>query len=119
MIRTLALIGDGSADPLEHLFLDRPEQFRLLFQGNVVDVVEIERAPLGQIEAALALLLGAGERALFVAVQFAFDQLRRKERAADLDVGKPVAVRIAMDRGGQQVLAHARLAVQQARWRRS
>ena len=84
MIRTLALIGGGAADALEDLLLDRPQQLGLLFQGDVVDVVEIERAALGQVEAAFALLVGAGERAFFVAVQFAFDQLRRERACSPL-----------------------------------
>ena len=109
----------AAADALEHLLLDRPQELRLLLQGDVVDVVEVERAAFGQIEAALALLLGAGERAFFVAVELAFDQLRREQRAADLDVGELAAVGVAMDGRGQQVLAHARLAAQAARWRRS
>ncbi len=113
MIRTSALMGVRAADALEDLFLDRPQQLRLLLQGDVVDVVEVERAAFGQVEAALALLLGAGERAFFVAVEFALDELRREERAADLDEGEAVAVRVAVDRRGQQVLAHARLAAQQ------
>ncbi len=69
--------------------------------------------PSAEIEAAFALLLGAGERAAFVAVEFAFNQLRREECAADFDVGEIAAVGVAVDRGGQQVFAHARLAVQE------
>ena len=84
----VGLDGRRAADPLEHLLLDRPEQLRLLLQGDVVDVVEVEGAAFGQVEAALAALVGAGERALLVAVEFAFDELRREERAADLDEGE-------------------------------
>ena len=97
MIRTSALMGERAADALEHLFLDRPQELRLLLHGNVVDVVEVERAAFGQVEASFALLLGAGERAFFVAVEFAFDELRREERAADFDEGEFAAVRVAVD----------------------
>ena len=69
--------------------------------------------PSARSKRPLRLLVGPGERALLVAVELALDELRREERAADLDVGKPVAVRVAMDDAGQQVLAHARLAAQQ------
>ena len=44
----------GAADPLEHLLLDRAQELGLLFQGDVVDVVEVERAAFGQVEAAHA-----------------------------------------------------------------
>ena len=85
----------------------------MLLQGDVVDVVEIERSAFGQVEPPVPLLFGAGERASFVAVEFAFDQLGREEGAADFDVRETVAVAAAVDRRRHQVLAHARLAAQQ------
>ena len=76
----VGLDGRRAADPLVDLLLDRPQELRLLLQGDVVHVVEIERAVFGQFEAALAALLGPGERAFFVAVELALDEVLR-ERA--------------------------------------
>ena len=109
----VGLDGRGAADALEDFLLDRPQQFRLLRQGDVVNVVEIEGAAFGQIEAAFAALVGAGEGALLVPVKLALDELRGKERAAGLDEGEAVAVGAAMDDAGHQVLAHAGLAAQE------
>ena len=50
----VGLDGRGAADALEDLLLDGPQQLRLLLQGDVVDVVEVERSAFGQVEAALA-----------------------------------------------------------------
>ena len=46
---------------------------------DVVDVVQVECPAFGQFEPALASLVGAGEGAFFVTVEFAFDQLRREQ----------------------------------------
>ena len=85
----------------------------MLAERDVVDVVEIEGAAFGQIEAAFAALVGAGEGALLMAVELALDELRREERATDLDVGEALAVAEAMDHPRDQVLAHAGLAAEE------
>ena len=112
--------GDGraAAHSFEDFLFDGSEQLRLLLQRDVVDVVEVERTSFGQIEASRPLLLGPGKRSFLVTVQFALDEIRRKKRAADLDEGKALAVRVAVDDRGDQVLAR-RSRRTGARWRRS
>ena len=112
-MRTSALMGVVPPTRSNTFSSIARKQLRLLGQGNVVDVVEIEGAAFGQIEAAFAALVGAGEGALLVAVEFALDELRREERATDLDVGEALAVGEAMDDAGDEVLAHAGLAAEE------
>ena len=89
-----------------------------MLQGDVVGVVQVERAAFGQFETALAALFGAGEGALLVAVELALDQLAGIQRAAGLDEGARPPRGIAMDGRGDQVLAATGFAAQAARWRR-
>ena len=75
--RTLTLIGLGAAEPLELALLQHAQQLDLRRQVDVADLVEEQRAALGQLEAALLARLGAGERALLVAEQLRLDQACR------------------------------------------
>ncbi len=72
---------------------------------------------MGRLEEAGLGRAGAGERALLVAEQLGFQQVRRERRAVDLHErrGRPGAV--VVDRLGQQLLARPRLARQQHRRR--
>src|SRR5690606_2545654 len=65
--------------------LERAEQLRLGGQGEVADLVEEERAAAGRLEEALAVAVGAGERAPGVAEQLALHQLRRERAAVEGD----------------------------------
>src|SRR5262249_11452937 len=77
----------GSSDPLETPFLKDAEQLGLHRQGNLGNFVEQNRAVVGKFEAALALSNGPRIRALFVAEQFAFQQVLRQCSAIDRDKG--------------------------------
>jgi len=80
-MRTLALIA-SCRRPVRRPFLNHPQQFGLMFQGDVVHVVQVNGAAFGQLEPALARLVGSGKRTGLVAVQLAFDQRRREQIAA-------------------------------------
>src|SRR5262245_29766611 len=56
-----------AADALELLLLQHAQQFRLRLERQLAYLVEEQRAPVRQLEAAAALLGGAGEGALLVA----------------------------------------------------
>src|SRR3546814_15841866 len=73
------------ADPLDHALLQETQQLDLERQRNVADFVEEQRAPRRLFDLADHGLDRAGERALFVAEQFAFEQISEERR-----VGKGV-----------------------------
>ena len=53
-----------AADRLDHLLLQRAQDLRLRLQAHVANLVEEQRAAVGQLELAAAIGDGAGERAL-------------------------------------------------------
>ena len=77
--------GARAAEPLDGPVLQHAQQLHLHRQRHVVDVVEEDRAAVGQLEAAGPILDRAGERAALVAEQLRLDQRFREERAADRD----------------------------------
>ena len=62
------------ADRIDLAFLQRAQQLDLRFERQLADLVEEQRAAVGFLELADALVGGAGERALLVAEQ---DRTRR------------------------------------------
>jgi hypothetical protein len=59
--------------PLEFAGFQHPQQLDLLPRRHVGDLVEEQRAAVGQLEAAHAVRLGVGERALHMAEQLALE----------------------------------------------
>ena len=104
-----------AADPFDLAFLDRAQQLGLQVRLEVADLVEEQRAAVGQLELADALLDRAGERALFVAEQRALDQLARNRRDVDGDERRLGVRRLAMQQAGEQFLAGAAFAEDQHR----
>ena len=96
------------------MLLQHAQDLRLRVGAHVADFVEEQRAAVGLLEAADALLVGAGERALFVAEQLRFEQVLLQRRAVHLDEVARRAQRVVVDRAGDQLLAGARLAADQA-----
>ena len=87
---------------------------RLGVGAHVADFVEEQRAAVGLLEAADALLVGAGERPLLVAEQLRLEQVLLQRGAVDLDEVAPGAQRVVVDGAGDQLLAGAGLAADQA-----
>ena len=77
--------GLGAAQPLELALLQHAQQLDLRREVQLADLVEEQRAAVGQLEAPLLGGVRAGERALLVAEQLRLDQVVRQRRAADLD----------------------------------
>ena len=73
------------------------------------------RAAVGQLELALLLLAGAGERALLVAEQLRFEQRLGQRRAGDRHERLRGAVAGVVDGARDQLLAGAALALDQHR----
>src|SRR6202453_32782 len=66
--------GLVASQPLEFLFLQRPQQLWLQLQTNVVNFIQEQRAAIGNFETAAFLHQSAGERTLLMSEQFAFDK---------------------------------------------
>ena len=103
------------SDALELAFLKDAQQLGLQFRRQIADLVEKDRALVGQLEPTLAHRHGAGERAAFVAEQLAFDQRRRKRGAVHAHQGSVPSRTPIVYRAGKQLLAGSRLAEQQHR----
>ena len=83
----VAVARDVAADALVHALLQDAQQLHLHRQAHVADLVEEQRAALGDFETALAGGDGAGEGALLVAEQLALEQLGGNGAAVDGDEG--------------------------------
>ncbi len=73
------------ADRIDLAFLQRAQQLDLGVERQLADLVEEQRAAVGLLELADALVDGAGERALLVAEQDALDQVLGDRAAVDDD----------------------------------
>ena len=79
-------------------------------QGHLADLVEEQRAAVGELELARLHPVRAGERAALVAEELALEQGRRQGRAVDLDAGARAADRGVVDGARDELLAHSRFA---------
>jgi hypothetical protein len=105
------------SDPHEGAGFQDAQQLDLQRQRHLGDLVEQDGAAVGALEEALVLPVGAGEAALFVAEQLAFDQLRRDGTAVDREERCALALGQVVDRARRELLAGAALADQQHRGR--
>src|SRR6266404_5230597 len=104
------LDGLVTADALDFAFFQYAEQLCLHRHGHVADFIEKQRAAFSLFEFAYALDGRAGERSLFVAKEFRFDQFRGNSRAIQRDEWMLVARRFLMDGARNEFLASAGLA---------
>ena len=63
-----------AADAIEGFLLQDAQQFGLELERHLADFVEQQTSRRGALEIAAVALLGAGECALFMAEQLAFDE---------------------------------------------
>ncbi|MPM62402.1 hypothetical protein SDC9_109273 [bioreactor metagenome] len=106
-----------SAHAVEMAVRQHPQQTRLQVKRHVADFVEEQRAALGLLEAATALRLRAGERAAFMAEQFAFQQILGDGRRVDGHERAARDRRVLVQRTRHQLLARAGFARDQHRHR--
>src|SRR5262245_5626616 len=97
------------ADALELAVLQDPQELRLQLQGKVADLVEEERASVGELEPAGLSRERAGERAFLVPEELAFDDAGRKSGAVHLHQDLVLAPAHAVNRADDQLLACSRL----------
>ena len=76
-------LRDGRADRQDLALLQNPEELRLRLRRHVADLVQEQGAFVRRLQQAGLVLRGAGERALPVPEQLAFDQILRKRGAVD------------------------------------
>ncbi len=91
------------------VLLDRAEQLGLEGQRRLGDLVEEEGAAVRLLEEALARRDGAGERPARVAEELALEERLADRGAVDGHVGSLAALRVRVDRLGDQLLARAAL----------
>src|SRR2546426_967019 len=80
---------------------------------ELADLVEKQRAPGGELEAARLLPIRSGESASFMAEELRLDERFWQRRAVDGDAGAVGATTGIVDRLGHQLLARAALAGQE------
>ncbi len=95
----------GRTHRLQTLFFQRAQDFGLRLERHVADLVEEQSAAVGPLELTDLVLQHAGETALAMAEQLAFDHLFGNGGAVDLDEGVVGARAGGMDRAGDQFLA--------------
>src|SRR5690606_22560659 len=105
-------------DALEASLLEKTEEFRLAREGELADLIEKDRSRVGELEASFLPHRRAGERAALVSEELALDQGLGKSRAIDRDEGSPTARAVVVDRGGDELLSGAGLALDEDRHRR-
>src|SRR4051812_820597 len=103
----------GTADAVELALLQDAQQFHLGGEVDVADLVQEQRAAVGELESSFLARLGTRERALFVAEQLGLYQALGQRRAAHLDERLLRAQRPVVDRVRDQLLAGPRLAADQ------
>ena len=106
-----------AADALELALLERAQELHLHLERDLADLVEEQRAAVGELEAAGAVADRAGERAALVAEQLALDEAFGDRRAVDLDERAVLARRAEVQRAGDELLARAALAGDEHRGR--
>ena len=104
-----------AADAVEVAVGEHAQQPGLQLGRHVADLVEEERAAVGLLEAAAALRGRAGEGAALVAEELGLAQVARDGGGVDGDEGRVAARAVAVQRARDQLLATARLAVDQHR----
>ena len=98
------------AEPLELAFLKHAQDLRLGHRGEVADLVEEQRAGVGQLEAPFLAAGGAGEGALLVAEQLGLQEILGQGGAVDGDERAVLARRALVDGPRHALLAGAALA---------
>ena len=99
-----------AAEPLELVLLEHAQDLGLRVGAHVADFVEEQRAAVGLLEAADALLVGAGERALLVSEELGLEEVLLERGAVHLDEVARGAQRVVMDGARDELLAGAGLA---------
>ena len=107
--RTSTWMGLTSTHPEERPALEHAKELDLRRRRDLADLVEEDRARVGQLEPAEPPLRRAGERALLVAEQLLLEQRVGERGAVDGDEGLAAPGREIVHRLGDELLAGAAL----------
>ena len=105
------------ADAPHHPLLENAEELGLRRRGQVRDLVEKQRAAVGEAEVTFLATVRPRERALFVAEQLGLDQRVGDGAAVDADERTVAPPALVMDGAGDELFARARLALDENRER--
>ena len=109
--------GFGAADPLKFPLLEGAEELYLDLHRQIADLVEKERAAVGELKAARTPGDGSGEGALLVAEELGLEHAGREGRAVDAHEGLFFPRRVDMDGVGDELFAGAGFAAEKDRGR--
>src|SRR5262245_7183781 len=104
-----------AADSREAEILKHVEELRLKDEGQLRDLVQVDRAVVRVLEMAELASMRTGVRPFLVTEKFGFEQPGRNGRTVDLDERAGTARRCSMDGPGDQVLPHAAFPTDQDR----
>jgi hypothetical protein len=113
--RKFTFTGFLGADRIDLAFLQGAQQFDLDVERQFADFVEEQRAAVGLLELADALVGRAGERAFLVTEQDALDEVFGDRAAVDGHERLAGALALALDGAGDQLLADTGFAFDQNR----
>ena len=105
----------AAADALENALLENAQQLHLHVDAHVADLVQEQRAAVGELEAPNARGQRAREGAFLVTEQLALEQLARNRAAVDRDERPARARGQLMNAPGDQLFAATGLAANQHR----
>ena len=115
MTRTSTAMVRDAAHPLDLALLEHAQELGLHRERHVADLVEEQRAPVGQLEAAGPRPHRAGERPALVAEQLGLEQALGDGRAVDRRRTARPSGSEPVDGAREHLLAGAALALDQHR----
>ena len=98
------------------MLFEHAQQFGLQRQWHFANLVQEQRTLVRQLKDASLLRASIGERAFFVAEQFALEQCFRNSRAVDGDKRLGLAHTLVVQRLGNQVLTGTIFAFEHDGW---
>ena len=104
-----------AADPLDLPLLEEPEELDLEREAHLADLVEEERAAVGDLELPLPLDVGARVGALLVPEQLRLQQRLGDRPAVDRHERAVAPAALRVERAGEQFLAGSALALDEDR----
>ena len=113
MTRTSTPARPLVAETVELALLEDPEKLHLDGGGDLADLVEKDRAAIGELEPSLASALRAGVRAPDMTEELAGDELLGQGRAVDADERAVLPAAGVVDRPGDELLAGPALTAHQ------
>ncbi|OPY06021.1 MAG: hypothetical protein A4E61_00106 [Syntrophorhabdus sp. PtaB.Bin184] len=103
------------SETLDLLFLDHPQELGLKYQRDVAYLIKKDGSLVGKLEFAGLTLVGAGEGALFVTEELAFQERLGDSCAVHLDEGELLALAERVDHVEDDLLSDTALAAYYAR----